>query len=147
MPFYRAIRRLENHQVYIESQVKYLKGLQERWQLYLAQRQTQAGETLNILGTILFLLLAGTGVADTALTFNSKIIGVEISENLVYLMIALLLVPLFWRMSKWVAKKLCCFFHGTRFDQVFFCQRWLYELEFFWGFIKLKNHFNKRKSK
>jgi hypothetical protein len=148
MPFYRAIRRLENHQVYIESQVKYLKGLQERWQLYLAQRQTQAGETLNILGTILFLLLAGTGVADTALTFNSKLIGVEISEKLVYLMIALLSVPLFWRMSKWVAKKMCCLFHGTWFDQVF-CQRvfqWLNELEFFRGFIKLKNHF-KRKSK
>jgi hypothetical protein len=107
----------------------------------LAQRQTQAGETLNTLGTILILLLAGTGV-----TFNSKLIGVEVEEKLVYLMIAVLLVPLFLRMSKWLAKKMCCFFHGTRFDQVF-CQRvfqWLNKLEFFRGFIKLKNHFKRK---
>jgi CHASE3 domain sensor protein len=134
--FYRAIRRLENHKAYLESHVKYLNGLQERWQIYLAQRRSKASDDLNVLLTIFILLVAGPGV-----TFNSKSLGLQVDAWVMYLVIVLLLIPIAWRMIGWVGKQLCCIFHDMAFDKLL-CHRifrWLEKLETFRLFRKEDN--------
>jgi hypothetical protein len=137
-PFSRAIRRLQHHHTFLETQVKYLNGLQDRWQLYLEQRKMLLGKNLDILGIIL-VLLGGGGV-----TLNSKVIVDVEKEWLAWLMVALL-VPIAWRFLKWMIQKTCCILHGTRFS-VFLCQpifQWFTKFEIFRFFKKSKSRFNR----
>jgi len=126
--YYRRIRRLENHQVYLDAQVKYLNGLQQRWQIYLAQRRRKAGDDLNALLTIFILLVAGPGV-----TFNTKNLGLEVDAWVMYFILVVLLTPILWRIIGWMGKQLCCIFHDMAFDKLL-CRpifQWLVNLETF----------------
>jgi len=139
-PFSRAIRGLKHHQTFLETQIKYLKGLQERWQLYLAQRERLLDKNLDMLGIILVLLLGGGGIS-----LNSKWFGVVVKDDLVDWLVLLILIPIAWRFFKWFFQKVCCFFHGTHFSH-FLCQpvfQWFAEFEFFRFFKQSKSRFNR----
>ena len=112
-----SIKKLQDHQVYIDYQVKYLNGLQDRWRLFLENRQTHAGEYLNTLGTILILLLAGSaGTAGIIFNFKGKGIGLDAQSIWIYwLLITLLLIPIGWRISCWLGKRFCCLFFRVGF--------------------------------
>lgn len=133
--FYRSIRRLENHQVYLDSQIRYMNGLQQRWQIYLAQRRRKAGDDLNVLLTVFVLLVAGPGV-----TFNTKSLGLSVDNWVIWLVVGVLLIPIVWQIIGWVGKQLCCLFHGMAFDR-FLCRsifQWLDKFEIFRLFRKEK---------
>jgi hypothetical protein len=112
--FHRDTKRLQNHQVYLQQQIKYLNGLQNRWQLYLQTRKAQAGEYLNTLATVFILLLAGTGV-----TFNTRTFGVDVDAPFVWVMVIVLLSPILWHFGRWLTKQWCCIFHGTWLEKSF----------------------------
>jgi hypothetical protein len=80
----------------------------------LENRQTHVGEYLNTLGTILILLLAGS--AGTAgIIFNFKGGNIDLGAVNIWIVIALLLIPIWWRISSWVGKRFCCLFHRVGF--------------------------------
>lgn len=116
-----SIKKLQDHKAYIDYQVKYLNGLQDRWRLFLQNRQTHSGEYLNTLTTILILLLAGSaGTAGLIFNFKGKGIELDVQNFWIYLIIiALLLMPIVWHSILWVRKRICCWFH-----RVGFFKRW-----------------------
>jgi len=137
-PFSRAIRRLQNHKTFIESQVKYLQGLQERWRLYLKQRERVLGKNLDMLGVILVLLLGGGSIS-----LNSKWFGAVVKEDIVVWLVLLILIPILWRFIKWFSHQVCCILHGTDFS---LCQpilHWFTKFEMFRLFKNSKSRFNR----
>jgi hypothetical protein len=138
VPFNRSVKNLQNHQVYIQQQVRYLEALRDKWHLYLDKRKTQLGEYLNTLGTVLVFLLAGTTGAVT-LNVNKGILGLNFEDSRIYLtLIALLLLPIIWHLMRGTVKLLCCIFHGTWVNRIF-CQpviQWAQSIEFFSWFKK-----------
>jgi len=135
--FHLHINNLQDHHAYLEQQIEYLKGLQERWHFYLENRRAQSGEHLNTLATVLILMLAGTGV-----TFNigKGRVGVTSEEQLIYFaLLALLLTPLILHFGTKVIKVVCCIFHGTWVDKLL-CHnpisRWIQSIEWFRWFKK-----------
>jgi hypothetical protein len=132
------INKLQDHTAYLETQLKYLDGLRDRWRLYLENRRTQLGEYLNTLGTVLIFLLAGTGLVT--LNVHKDIFGLSFENQLVYLLlIALLLIPIIWHFGRWLIKLFCCIFHGTWLNTLF-CNNpiinWLNSVKFFRWFKK-----------
>ncbi len=115
--FQYKITKLNDHRAYLKTQANYLQGLQEIWRLYLEKRQTQLSEHFNTLGTILIFLVAGsTGMV----TLNVNKLGLNFENPLVYFgFIFVLIIPVLWHILLWMAKLLCCIFHGTRFNEIF----------------------------
>ncbi|MDM8567499.1 hypothetical protein QUF74_17855 [Candidatus Halobeggiatoa sp. HSG11] len=104
--YHRGIRRLEYQHNYLDSQIKYLQGLQTKWQLYLSQRQTQRSEYLNVIITIVTFLLAGQGM-----TFNSKLLGINIAEVdawVIQLAVFALFLLVLKYIFKWLVGKFNC---------------------------------------
>ena len=138
VPFNRSMKDLQNHQVYIQQQIRYLEALRDKWHLYLDKRKTQLSEYLNTLGTVLIFLLAGTTGVVT-LNVNKGLLGLNFEDPQVYLiLIVVLLLPIIWHFMRWAVKFLCCIFHGTGLNR-FFCQpvaQWLQTVEFFSWFKK-----------
>lgn len=136
--FQLSRRKLQDHQAYIEQQVKYLDALRDKWLLYLNKRKSQLGEYLNTLGTVLIFLLAGTTGVVT-LNVNKGILGLNFEDQRIYLvLIAVLLTPILWRFITWIAKGTCCIFHGTWLNRLL-CRpviQWTQSMEFFSWFKK-----------
>lgn len=134
--FQLSMKQLQDHQVYIQQQAEYLDALRDKWRLYLDKRKTQMGEYLNTLGTIFIFLVAGTTGAVT-LNVNKGMLGLNFENQVIYLaLMTLLLIPILWYFIKWVAKLVCCIFHGTWFNRLF-CQpvfKWVQSVEFFGWF-------------
>ncbi len=127
--FYLNIQKLQDHQHYIEQLLDYLQGLQSKWRLYLEKRQTLSEEYLNTVGTILILLIAGGGV-----TLSSKNVTVSADDSVMYLVLAILLVPIGWRGLMWLTKQIYCLSHGLWIDnlrEIIFCHpvlRWFQKI-------------------
>ncbi|HIE03019.1 MAG TPA: hypothetical protein EYP59_22515 [Thiotrichaceae bacterium] len=133
-PFKLFIRKLDDHQIYIEQQLKYLAALRDKWQLYLDNRKTQSGEYLNTLVTVLIFLLAGTTGGIVTLNVNKGLMGLNfVDQFYIYLAILILLAPILWRIVTWIAQITCCIFHGTWLNRLI-CRpimQWITSLEFF----------------
>ncbi|HEC83799.1 MAG TPA: hypothetical protein ENI48_00935 [Thioploca sp.] len=136
--FKLSLIKLQDHQVYIAQQLKYLEALRDKWRLYLEKRKTQLGEYLNTLGTVLIFLLAGT-TGMVTLNVNKGLLGLTFENPYIYLgLIALVLTPILWRITAWTAKRFCCIFYGTWLSRLF-CNpiaKWVESVEFFNWFKK-----------
>jgi len=119
--FQLNIQRLKDHQAYIKRHALYLKGLQDRWRLYLNRKQVKIGEYLATIVSVLVFLVAGNGIV----TVNRRWFGLNFDEShkpLIYtLVIGIFLLPVLWYFTKWLVKFLCCAFYGTWFEK-YFCK-------------------------
>ena len=71
-----------------------------------------------ILVNILILLLAVGGATTGNIILGIKGNGIELDGQniwIYWLLIALLLIPIGWRFSCWVGKRLCCWLHKVGF--------------------------------
>jgi hypothetical protein len=135
--FYLNIKKLQDHGVYLKQQVDYLEGLQQKWQLFLRKRHRLSGEHLNTLITLLILMFAGTGAT---FSINRGVLGIDAeNQTLMFIILAVVLIPILWHFLSWFWRQLCCICYGTWFDK-FLCHNTFFDklraIEFFGWFKK-----------
>ncbi|MDM8565692.1 hypothetical protein QUF74_08575 [Candidatus Halobeggiatoa sp. HSG11] len=112
--FHNNIIKLQDHKAYLQFQFDYLVGLQEKWRLYLSNRDSLSGEHLNNFVGLLILLLSG----GAGFTINRGIFGVDPNTvsfeiygiNIFNVIIVIAVVPVIWHFGKRFYKFIHCWF-------------------------------------
>ncbi|EDN67412.1 membrane protein [Beggiatoa sp. PS] len=135
--FNLTINKLKDHVIYLKQQIDYLEGLQQQWLLFLRKRHTLSGEQLNTLITLFILLFAGAGAT---FSINRGSLGIDAeNQTLMFIILAVVLIPIVWHFLGWFWRQLCCICYGTWFNK-FLCHNTLFDklraIEFFGWFKK-----------